>query len=1188
MKRPIIYIGACLISLSSFGQSLINLNQSPGAGTHETCEGYSLKPGFKHSAAASGSLILRTSVNACLDPKPTLSGSVPSTTQNYIMTRTHTYGDYINSTNNTPSNAINYLDVVQYFDGLGRPIQTVSHALAPDGSDIVTYQEYDAVGRESNQWLPIKVDTRNGSFVSLATVSGKATATYADAKAYLYPEYEPSPLNRIAKQYGPGTSWHNSHAVSTTYLTNTGTTGELMCGKYTTSDTRTQVSLSYLGTYNTGELYVTKVTDEDGNVSYEFKDKLGQVVLTRQMNGNTPHDTYYIYDSYGNLRAVLPPLAADVLKATGTNLTADNSDLAKYAYLYKYDNRNRCVEKKLPGAGWVKYVYDKADRLIFTQDAEQRKSNKWTYSIPDSFGRIVLTGVKQDATITNAKYEQLLVTATYGKGSVDNMGYTISDFEITNSNSIHTANFYDTHNFLDKLSQTHLEYATEGGYGAKYDNHKGLQTGSCISLTSGVSGFSAMFYDERGRLIQSKSDNHLKGVESEYIAYNFTGRPTKKKHVHTAFDFGTPLPTQTELYVYSYDHAGRPVKTTHKLNSNAEVTLAQQAYDNVGRLKLNIAGGKTALKTNYTYNVRSWTTAINNSHFKQTLTYVQNNKGYNGNIMAMSWQQDKDTKNRTYTFAYDDLSRLSSATYTGDGKFGTSYSYDKHGNIISIKRDGKINIANMGEIDRVKIEYDGNRMIGMKEEANPIVYSESFDMKKYYNKDAGQYDYNENGSITADRNKGVYEIAYNDFNLPSAMNIKTPSIEGYIKNDYNGAGQKFRSIYRNENVYIPIPSSGVLNASGTEQDRIQVEYVGNKIYDDEGSKSSPKLKQILIENGYIKDGKYYFYIKDHLGNNRIVADANGTVVQSTQYYPFGMAFADGKNRGEQRYKYNGKELEDRYELNQYDYGARFYDPAYGRFSTMDPLAEKGYNWSPYAYCFNNPLSFVDSDGQWPSWSQIKQNAKDVAGAALSFTNGFVRAVGDNLVAGASTAREDGTYTSAAAYNLGQDAGDVVSMVGGAVETVAGAVASIGGTVASPVSGGLSLGATAAGVTATVHGTAVSTSAVSSFSSNKGRVNESNENSKQTVGKRRDNRLLDDGEPNTVSKNKSGTTMKKYGPDGKTQKEWNKGHPQDKNPNGRVDHIHDYKPNNYNPKGYGDRQPARKKYNNNDKRDFNLK
>ena len=99
-----------------------------------------------------------------------------------------------------------------------------------------------------------------------------------------------------------------------------------------------------------------------------------------------------------------------------------------------------------------------------------------------------------------------------------------------------------------------------------------------------------------------------------------------------------------------------------------------------------------------------------------------------------------------------------------------------------------------------------------------------------------------------------------------------------------------------------------------------------------------------------------------MGNNRIVANAAASVVQSTQYYPFGMPFADATGAGVQPYKYNNKELDQMHGLNLYDYSARYYESALGRFTSVDPLAEKYYSISPYAYVMNNPLKYIDPDG----------------------------------------------------------------------------------------------------------------------------------------------------------------------------------------------------------------------------------
>jgi RHS repeat-associated protein len=139
------------------------------------------------------------------------------------------------------------------------------------------------------------------------------------------------------------------------------------------------------------------------------------------------------------------------------------------------------------------------------------------------------------------------------------------------------------------------------------------------------------------------------------------------------------------------------------------------------------------------------------------------------------------------------------------------------------------------------------------------------------------------------------------------------------------------------------------------------DYVGNKIYE------NGVLQKILTDNGYFdySTNKYYFYTRDHLGNNRIVADQSAAIVQTNQYYPFGMSFPDGTGQDKQAYKFGGKELDMLNGSNLYDFVARGYDPAVGRFMTIDPLAEKYYSVSPYAYCLNNPVKYVDPDGREP-------------------------------------------------------------------------------------------------------------------------------------------------------------------------------------------------------------------------------
>ncbi|MCD7936407.1 MAG: DUF6443 domain-containing protein, partial [Tannerellaceae bacterium] len=269
-----------------------------------------------------------------------------TSTQNYIRTRTYLY-----------QTDAEYRDQVTYFDGVGRPVQTVQAAVTPAKKDLTALQEYDAAGRPSTGWLPAVMTTASGSYTAPATVKTRAQSSHqGDLYPYSTISYETSPLQRATSQMGPGAAWHTGRkALQTGYLTNKAKSGtaivfadSLVCKLYTTTHSPASVSISCSANYAAGQLAVTRTTDEEGNKAYEFRNKQGQVLLIRQLNGSELIDTYYLYDSFGNLRAVLPPLATTAL-ASGT-WTETNATLQQYAYLYKYDDRNRLIAKKLPGA----------------------------------------------------------------------------------------------------------------------------------------------------------------------------------------------------------------------------------------------------------------------------------------------------------------------------------------------------------------------------------------------------------------------------------------------------------------------------------------------------------------------------------------------------------------------------------------------------------------------------------------------------------------------------------------------------------------------------------------------------------------------------------------------------------------------------------------------------------------------
>ena len=211
-----------------------------------------------------------------------------------------------------------------------------------------------------------------------------------------------------------------------------------------------------------------------------------------------------------------------------------------------------------------------------------------------------------------------------------------------------------------------------------------------------------------------------------------------------------------------------------------------------------------------------------------------------------------------------------------------------------------------------------------------------------------EYVYDNNGNLTKDSNKGITNITYNVLNLPSTVTFSDGSTITY---SYAADGTKLRTVH---------------TISGTTT---QKDYCGNVVYEN----GSQKL--LVTEEGYVdlsaSTPTYYYYLKDHQGNNRVVINSSGTVQETNHYYPFGGVFASTGNV--QPYKYNGKELDTKKGLNWYDYGARHYDATLGRWFVVDPLAEKYYSSSPFVYCGNNPINYIDFNGMSYDGYTIDEN-----------------------------------------------------------------------------------------------------------------------------------------------------------------------------------------------------------------------
>ena len=598
--------------------------------------------------------------------------------------------------------------------------------------------------------------------------------------------------------------------------------------------------------------------------------------------------------------------------------------------------------RKLPGCDAVRYVYDKADRLIFVQDGNLKGQGRWRFTIPDALGRTVLSGLcSEPLPVDGSAVEAEFTGSGSYKGYAVKVGGTV---RALSGSRLLTVNYYDNYDFLGKNGFPAYAYDSSmesSGYGTKSDA-RGMLTGSVTVLAGDGAGqlYSVVYYDRRSRPVQRQGSNSLGGKETEYTAYNFTGQPTRLRHVHTA----QGKAARTEVRTYSYDHAGRLLTVKHKLDALGEVTLVNNVYDDLGRLQSKSLHGSAVNKQTYTYNIRGWLTGVSGSKFTQNLYYNTGNgvAKYNGSVSSMTWKAGNESTVRGYKFTYDGLDRLLNAIYgetagisTNANRFSENVTnYDKNGNIKGLQRYGQTGASAYGLIDNLTFTLNGNRLNRVDDAVTASTYGGGFEFKDGV-KQANEYAYDANGNLTKDLNKGITGISYNCLNLPNAVTFSDGSTITYT---YGADGTKLRTVHK-------------IGSATTTTD-----YCGNVIYE------NGVQKLLLTEEGYVtlSDSKYHYYLKDHQGNNRVVINQSGTVEETNHYYPFGGVFASAGSI--QPYKYNGKEFDNKKGLNWYDYGARHYDAALGRFTTNDRFAEKYYSMSPYQYGANNPVNNIDVNG----------------------------------------------------------------------------------------------------------------------------------------------------------------------------------------------------------------------------------
>ncbi|HTF16569.1 MAG TPA: Ig-like domain-containing protein, partial [Chryseolinea sp.] len=620
----------------------------------------------------------------------------------------------------------------------------------------------------------------------------------------------------------------------------------------------------------------------------------------------------------GSATITATTVSGNFLASSDVTVTASQANslagvIENFAFQYKYDGRKRMTHKKVPGADWVYMVYDNRDRLVMTQDGEQRRKSptEWTFTKYDAFNRPVLTGIYADSKTLDdmqSYVNQFYSTAPEDKwfeSIVQNgtgvHGYTNNSLpDVSSADAYLTVTLYDDYAFRSAISDPTYNYDAnqliasgneKAQEASNFGQVKGQVTGTKVkNLETSEWYWTVNYYDDRYRVIQSIADNAKGGINKNTNVYDFTGKVLRSKNDHS-ISSGAVAATERRM---TYDHVGRLLQTDHKTTrvdhpgNNGFVLLAKNEYNELGQmvkkgLHSTDNGSNFKQQVDYRYNIRGWLTRINDGELSATdggpADYFGMELGYNdamslpgamplfnGNISAIRYSANLglgindeelelfESTQRGYAFRYDALNRLQHADHLARTlQWDASDSFDENG--LSYDMNGNIqSLSRSGKLgaqmDVLGYQYRGNRLLSVTDTGDDE------DGFKDGNTAGTDYLYDWNGNMTADLNKGISSITYNHLNLPARVEKNTGE---YVKYYYDATGGKL--------------SQEVYNASDELQKKS--DYLGEYFYEND------TLRFVNHEEGRVvinkQDPEYQYMLKDHLGNVRVTFTSKQTV-----------------------------------------------------------------------------------------------------------------------------------------------------------------------------------------------------------------------------------------------------------------------------------------------------------------------
>ena len=840
-----------------------------------------------------------------------------------------------------------------FYDGLGRPAQEVYCGYSSSLRTRIKIYSYDVKGRQSQTYLPFACSRlgQDDSFVNFPTQ--KQNEYYGGKYPYTETEYDGSPLDRVISTTRPGGEYRSGserHSVAYSYGLNA---ADDVLSLSVSSD-----SLSVDGLHPAGTLYKTTVTDEDGHKTETYTDSYGRTVLVRQIS---PTDgcveTYYAYDDMNRLVWVVSPNGSCLLELNESyDINSDFARLHCYRYKYSYVAAGLKTDKYLPGSTEPEItICDNAGRVVETSTAATRKHKMSYKNRYDSFGRLSGTVVSVTTGRLDISFEY--ETALFKYDSYD-----------TSSSCFASQTFQPVDGVVSSADV--------------WMSVKGMKTHEkiyeCIdpaNLPTETFACRTFYYDIRRRPVQIVERSSTGEELRTSYKYDYIGNPLICDEQYT-FDGETVSVRKT----YTYDTYGRITKEKVSVDG-VEQTDVSNTYDDMGRI-YNVSFGN-GLRTYYRYNIQGWLTGKVSvyktpSRFDDIRHPINGYTGleapnlsaeglifgtklqyydpiaaaplYSGNISETLWSRSADEDAYLCAYTYDDFGRLKDADLTrGDvcipyGENGIIY--DRNGNLQSFERsDGSESTCRFGYY------MDGNRI-------DMVSVSDVSTTGQAVNRN---FTYDDMGNITNISGDDL-EIGYNFLNLPREIKESGTVVSKYT---YLSDGKKVSSCDADGNGYMYFGTARFTLDNNVPTFE-SIPFSGGRI--------------VKTSNGY----EPQYYLTDHLGSTRMIVNKDGKTVEATfDYTPFGVQIVNSQMpTNSTEYRFSGKELQNISDYEIYDFGARQYFPKYAIWGSVDPLSETYYPISPYAYCANNPVLFVDPDGERAKVSIDAKNQRVVISANI--------------------------------------------------------------------------------------------------------------------------------------------------------------------------------------------------------------